>query len=82
MNCGERVLTCVNDNVNIGIKQIGIPKHNFDPSKNKKLHAIETEIKKHETKNINVGTHNTKVSSLINSAHAINPAVLQFQQRV
>ena len=66
----------VNDNVNVGIKQTGIPKHNFVPSKN---NAIETEIKKHETKNINVSkhnTHNTKTSSLINSAHEINLAVL------
>ena len=41
--------------------------------------AIETESKKHETKNINVSTHNThntKTSSLINSAHEINLAVL------
>ena len=69
----------VNDNVNVGIKQTGIPKHNFVPSKNKLPHTIETEIKKHETKNINVSTHNThntKTSSLINSAHEINLAVL------
>ena len=55
-----------NDNVNVEIKQTGIPKHNFVPSKNKLPHAIET-----ETKNINVSTHNThniKTSSLINSA--------------
>ena len=39
---------------------------------------IETESKKHETKNINVSTHNTKYSSLINSAHEINLAVLTF----
>ena len=36
----------VNDNVNVDIKQIEIPKHNFVPSKNKLPHAIETEIKK------------------------------------
>ena len=42
----------VNDNVNVDIKQIGIPKHNFVPSKNKLPHAIETESKKHETKHI------------------------------
>ena len=40
----------VNDNVNVAIKQTGIPKHNFVPSKNKLPHAIETESKKHETK--------------------------------
>ena len=69
----------VNDNVNVDIKQTGIPKHNFVPSKNKLPHAIETETKNHETKNINVSTHNThkiKTSSLINSAHEINLAVL------
>ena len=69
----------VNDNVNVDIKQTGIPKHNFVPSKNKLPHAIETESKKHETKKINVSTHNThntKTSSLINSAHEINLAVL------
>ena len=69
----------VNDNVNVDIKQTGIPKHNFVPSKNKLPHVIETENKKHETKNINVSTHNThntKTSSLINSAHEINLAVL------
>ena len=65
----------VNDNVNVGIKQTGIPKHNFVPSKNKLPHAIETEIKKHETE------HTTKTlkinnKSLINSAHEINLAVL------
>ena len=38
----------VNDNVNVGIKQTGIPKHNFVPSKNKLPHAIETESKKHD----------------------------------
>ena len=65
----------VNDNVNVDIKQTGIPKNNFVPSKNKLPHAIETETKKHETKNINVSTHNTKTSSLINSAHEINLAV-------
>ena len=42
----------VNDSVNVDIKQTGIPKHNFVPSKNKLPHAIETESKKHETKNI------------------------------
>ena len=51
----------VNDNVNVGIKQTGIPKHNFVPSKNKLPHAIKTESKKHETKNIDVGTHNIKL---------------------
>ena len=64
----------VNNNVNVAIKQIGIPKHNFVPSKNKLPHVIET-----ETKNINVSTHNThniKTSRLINSAHEINLAVL------
>ena len=69
----------VNDNVNVDIKQTGIPKHNFVPSKNKLPHTIETETKNHETKNINVSTHNThkiKTSSLINSAHEINLAVL------
>ena len=30
----------VNDNVNVDIKQIGIPKHNFVPNKNKLPHAI------------------------------------------
>ena len=65
----------VNDNVNVGIKQTGIPKHNFVPSKNKLPHVIETENKKHETK------HTTKTlkinnKSLINSAHEINLAVL------
>ena len=65
----------VNDNVNVGIKQIGIPKHNFVLSKNKLHHAIETESKKHETE------HTTKTlkinnKSLINSAHEINLAVL------
>ena len=39
----------VNDNVNVGIKKIGIPKHNFVLSKNKLPHAIETESKKHKT---------------------------------
>ena len=69
----------VNDNVNVNIKQTGIPKHNFVPSKNKLPHVIETENKKHETKNINVSTHNThniKTSFLINSAHEINLTVL------
>ena len=66
----------VNDNVNVDIKQTGIPKHNFVPSKNKLPHAIETETKKHETKNSNASTHNTKTSSLINCAHEINLAVL------
>ena len=64
----------VNDNVNVDIKQIGIPKHNFVPSKNKLPHAIET-----ATKNINVSTHNThkiKTFRLTNSAHEINLAVL------
>ena len=64
----------VNDNVNVDIKQTGIPKHNFVPSKNKLPHAIET-----ETKNINVSTYNThniKTSRLINSAHEISLAVL------
>ena len=65
----------VNDNVNVDIKQIGIPKHNLAPSKNKLPHAVETESKKHETKNINVSTHITKTSRLINSAHEINLAV-------
>ena len=65
----------VNDNVNVGIKQIGIPKHNFVPSKNKLPHAIETGSRKHETE------HTTKTlkinnKSLINSAHEINRAVL------
>ena len=36
----------VNDNVNVDIKQTGIPKHNFVPSKNKLPHTIETENKK------------------------------------
>ena len=36
----------VNDNVNVGIKQTGIPKHNFAPSKNKLPHAIEIVSKK------------------------------------
>ena len=69
----------VNDNVNVDIKQTGIPKHNFVLSKNKLPHVIETENKKHENKNINVSTHNThniKTSRLINSAHEINLAVL------
>ena len=72
----------VNDNVNVGTKQTGITKHNFVPTNNKLPHVIETENKKHETKNINVSTHNThnthntKTSSLINSAHEINLAVL------
>ena len=69
----------VNDSVNVDIKQTGIPKHNFVPSKNKLPYVIET-----ETKNINVSTHNThkintlKINnkSLINSAHEINLAVL------
>ena len=65
----------VNDNVNVDIKQTGIPKRNFVPSKNKLAHAIETETKKHETE------HTTKIleinnKSLINSAHEINLAVL------
>ena len=65
----------VNDNVNVGIKQTGIPKNNFAPSKNKLPHAIETESKKHETE------HTTKTlkinnKSLINSVHEINLAVL------
>ena len=65
----------VNDNVNIDIKQTGIPKHNFVPSKNKLPLAIETETKKHETE------HTTKTlkidnKSLINSDHEINLAVL------
>ena len=68
----------VNDNVNVGIKQTGIPKHNFVPSKNKLPHAIKTESKKHETKNINVDTHNIKTSKLINSAHEINLTVLSI----
>ena len=33
----------VNYNVNVDIKQTGIPKHNFVPSKNKLPHVIETE---------------------------------------
>ena len=67
----------VNDNVNVGIEQTGIPKHNFVPSKNKLPHAIETKIKKHETKNI---TKTLKINnrSLINSAHEINLAVLSI----
>ena len=64
------MLLGVNDNVNIAIKQTGIPKHNFVPNKNKLPHAIETEIKKHETKSI------TKNSSLMNSTHEINLAIL------
>ena len=64
----------VNDNVDVGIKQTGIPKHNFVPSENKLPHAIDS--KKHETKHINVATNNTKTSSLINSAHEINLAIL------
>ena len=65
----------VNDNVNVDIKQTGIPKHNFVPSKNKLPHAIETESKKHETE------HTTKTlkinnKSLINYAREINLAVL------
>ena len=65
----------VNDNVNVAIKQTGIPKHNFVPSKNKLPHAIETESKKHETKTI---TKTLKINnrSLINSVHEINLAVL------
>ena len=65
----------VNDNVNVDIKQIGIPKHNFVPSKNKLPHAIETESKKHETEHT---TKNLKINnkSLRNSAHEINLAVL------
>ena len=65
----------VNDNVNVDIKQIGIPKHNFVPSKNKLPHAIETESKKHETKHI---TKTLKLNNrgLINSAHEINLTVL------
>ena len=65
----------VNDNVNVAIKQIGIPKHNFVPSKNKLPHAIETESKKHETKTI---TKTSKINnkSLMNSAHEINLAIL------
>ena len=65
----------VNDNVNDDIKQTGIPKHNFVPSKNKLPHAFETEIKKHETEHT---TKTLKISnkSLINSAHEINLAVL------
>ena len=61
----------VNDNVNVAIKQTGIPKHNFVPNKNKLPHAIETETKKHETKTI---TKTLKINnrSLINSAHARN----------
>ena len=46
---------------------------------------IETENKKHETKNTNVSTHNThntKTSSLINSAHEINLAVLTISAAV
>ena len=35
----------VNDNVNVDIKQTGIPKHNFVPSKNKLPQTIETEKK-------------------------------------
>ena len=66
----------VNENANVGIKQTGILKHNFVPSKNKLPHAIETESKKHETTNINVDAHNTKTSSLINSAHEINLTIL------
>ena len=68
----------VNDNVNVDIKQSGIPKHNFVPSKNKLPHAIETEIKKHETKNIYVATNITKTSRLINSTHEINLAVFKI----
>ena len=66
---------CVNDNVNVDIKQTGIPKHNFVISKNKLPHTIETENKKHETKNI---TKTLKINniSLTNSAHEINLAVL------
>ena len=66
---------CVNDNVNVAIKQTGIPKHNFVPSKNKLPHAIETKTIKHETKNI---TKTLKIDnrSLINSAHEINMAIL------
>ena len=65
----------VNDSVNIDIKQTGIPKHNFVPSKNKLPLAIETKTKKHETE------HTTKTlkidnKSLINSDHEINLAVL------
>ena len=40
----------VNDNVNVDIKQIGIPKHNFVPRKIKLPHAIETESKKKNMK--------------------------------
>ena len=63
------------NNVNVDIKQTGIPKHNFVPSKNKLPHAIETESEKYETE------HTTKTlkinnKSLINSAHEINLAVL------
>ena len=65
----------VNDNVNGVIKQTGIPKHNFAPSKNKLPHAIETESKKHETKNI-IKTLKINNRSLINSAHEINLAIL------
>ena len=65
----------VNDNVNVEIKQTGIPKHNFVPSKNKLPHAIETETKKHETKTI-TKTVEINNRSLMNSAHEINLAVL------
>ena len=72
---GPHMRLGVNDNVKIGIKQTGIPKHNFAPSKNKLPHAIETESKKHETE------HTTKTlkinkKGLINSAHKINLVVL------
>ena len=33
-----------NDNVNVAIKHIGIPKHNFVPSKNKLPHTHNTKI--------------------------------------
>ena len=65
----------VNDNVNVGIKQTGIPKHNFATSKNELPHAIETESKKHETEHT---TKTLKINnrSLINSVHEINLVVL------
>ena len=65
----------VNDNVNVDLKQTGIPKHNFVLSKNKLPHAIETETKKQETKTI-TKTVEINNRSLMNSAHEINLAVL------
>ena len=35
----------VNDNVNVDIKQIGIPKHNFVPSKNKLPTLLKLKLK-------------------------------------